>query len=168
MSVELLELRQSIVEERYGDALRLVDVLDEMSRKSIIFNIKSYLVRAFVHLIKMAAEKRLTRSWFCSIRDSLLKIQDLNMMENKRSYYLKPDDWTDYLAESYDDGIYEASLEVAGGIYDPATLAHLVKQSQITAVLAQMIADTYGYSRKELTQQVEQHLDVFLMECGNK
>jgi hypothetical protein len=104
----------------------------------------------------MAAEKRLTKSWLYSIRDSLLKIQDLNVMENKRSHYLKPDDWAEYLEETYDDALYQASLEVAGGQYEPDKLARLVERSMVKTMLAQLLADTYHYNRKELARRVEE------------
>jgi len=159
MSLELLELRQSIMEARYHDALRIIDILDDMSRKSITLNIKSYLIRAFMHLIKMVVEKRLTKSWLYSIRDSLLKIQDLNVMENKKSYYLKPDDWAEYLEETYDDALYEASLEVAGGQYEAEELARLVDKEMVTAMLAQLLADTYHYNRKELARRVGEQVN---------
>jgi hypothetical protein len=52
MTQELVDLRQCILEERYNDALALVDELEEMSKQSILRNIDSFLVRLIVHLIK--------------------------------------------------------------------------------------------------------------------
>lgn len=45
MTQELIDLRASIIEGRYEDALTIVDELDWMSKKATLRNIKSYLVR---------------------------------------------------------------------------------------------------------------------------
>ncbi|MEP0771948.1 DUF29 family protein, partial [Trichocoleus sp. ST-U1] len=83
MTQELTDLKASILEGRYEDALSLVDDLEGMSKKAILQNIESFLSRMLVHLIKNKIEQRLTNSWAVSIRDSLLKIQALNIKENK-------------------------------------------------------------------------------------
>lgn len=52
MTQELTDLRHSILEGRYQDALALVDELEGMSRQAILRNIKYFLVRLMVDLIK--------------------------------------------------------------------------------------------------------------------
>jgi hypothetical protein len=79
MTQKLVDLRASILERRYEDALAIVDELEGMSKKAILRAIKSFVVRMLIHLIKNQIEQRLTNSWAASIRDSLLEIQDLNL-----------------------------------------------------------------------------------------
>ncbi|MBC7826086.1 MAG: DUF29 family protein, partial [Candidatus Parcubacteria bacterium] len=89
MTQELIDLRSSILEGRYDDALLLVDELEGMSKQAILRNIESFLVRMLVHLIKNQLEERLTNSWVASIADSILQIKKLNLKDNKTSHYLK-------------------------------------------------------------------------------
>ena len=122
MIQELIDLRQSIIEGRTDDALAIVDELNEMGKKSILRNIKSYLVRMLIHLIKNEVEQQLTNSGAASIGYSVVEIQDLNLMENKTSYYLKIDEWDSYLENSWKTAILKASEEVMGGNYQPRQL----------------------------------------------
>jgi len=69
MTQELIDLRTSILSGRYEDALAIVDEMEEMSKKSILRNIKKYLIRMLIYLIKNKIEQRLTNSWAVSIRD---------------------------------------------------------------------------------------------------
>ena len=62
MTQELLDLRNSILEGRYADALAIVDELEGLSRQAILRNIESFLVRLLIHLIKNQVEQRLTNS----------------------------------------------------------------------------------------------------------
>ncbi|MGF1517800.1 MAG: hypothetical protein ACFCVB_08360 [Nodosilinea sp.] len=55
-----MDLRRSLVEGRYRDALVLVDELEGMGRQTILRNIESFLVRLLQHLIKNQVEQRLT------------------------------------------------------------------------------------------------------------
>jgi hypothetical protein len=92
MTQELIDLRTSILEGRYADALAIVDELEGLSKQAILRNIESFLVRMLVHLIKNQIEQRLTNSWVASISESLRQIQKLNLKENKTSYYIKQDE----------------------------------------------------------------------------
>ncbi len=71
MTQELTDLRASILEGRYSDALAIVDELEGMSKKEILRKIKAFLKILIVHLIKNQVEKRLTNSWAASIRNSI-------------------------------------------------------------------------------------------------
>jgi hypothetical protein len=93
MTQELIDLRTSILEGRYAEALAIVDELEGLSKQAILRNIESFLVRVLIHLIKNQIEQRLTNSWVASISDSLRQIQKLNLKENKTSYYIKQDEW---------------------------------------------------------------------------
>ncbi|MHC5720456.1 MAG: DUF29 family protein, partial [Nostoc sp.] len=74
MTQELWDLRKSILDGRYDDALMIVDELESMSRKSYIRNIRSFLIRLIIHLVKNQVEQRLTNSWAASIKGSILEI----------------------------------------------------------------------------------------------
>ena len=63
MTQELIDLRTSILEGRYAEALAIVDELEGMSKQAILRNIESFLVRMLVHLIKNQIEQRLSNSW---------------------------------------------------------------------------------------------------------
>ena len=95
MTQELIDLRNSILEQRYSDALAIVDELEGMSKKAIIQQIKSFLKILLIHLIKNQIEQRLTNSWAASIRNAVVGIQDINLKENKKSYYINVDEWED-------------------------------------------------------------------------
>jgi Domain of unknown function DUF29 len=86
MTQELINLRNSILQGRYEDALAIVDELEGMSRQAILRNIQSYLKILLIHLIKNQIEQRLTNSWAASIRNSVREIQKLNIKENKTSW----------------------------------------------------------------------------------
>ncbi|MDB9315928.1 DUF29 family protein [Spirulina sp. CS-785/01] len=158
MVQELIDLRQNIIEGRYEEALELVDELEWMSKKAVIRTIQSFLVRLLIHLIKNQVEQRLTNSWASSIRDSVLQIQDLNLKDNKKSYYIKPEDWDEYLENALDSALFKASEEVLQGQYSPFQLekeidpVNLIKKTQLYLEM------TYIYSPKELRQEMNQHL----------
>ena len=88
MTQELIDLRNSIMEGRYADALAIVDELEGMSKQAILRNIQSYLRILLIHLIKNQIEQRLTNYWATSIRNSLIEINKINPKENKKSYYI--------------------------------------------------------------------------------
>ncbi|WP_026102603.1 DUF29 family protein [Pleurocapsa sp. PCC 7319] len=157
MLQELIDLRQSIVEGRYQDALNIVDELEGMGKQAILRNIESFLVRLLIHLIKNQVEKRLTNSWAVSIIDSIRQIKKLNLKDNKRSYYIKQDDWSEYLEEAFEVAILEASIEVIGGTYTPIQLAEVVNKEQVTEIALSLIDMTYQYSAKDLLSTVREY-----------
>ncbi len=71
MTQELIDLRNSILQGRYTDALALVDELEGMSKQAILGNIQSYLKILIIYLIKNQIEQQLTNSWSASIRNSI-------------------------------------------------------------------------------------------------
>jgi len=145
MTQELLDLRVAIQEGRTHDALLLIDELEEMSRQSRILNIESYLERMLVHLIKNQAEQRLPKSWMISIRDSVIDISRLNLQANKRAYYIRLDEWTEYLEFTYPVAITKASDEAFEGRYTPKELAERVDSKEVYATAKLLLALTYNY-----------------------
>lgn len=157
MVQELIDLRQSIVEGRYQDALDIVDELEGMGKQAILRNIESFLVRLLVHLIKNQAEKRLTNSWAASISDSIRQIQKLNLKNNKKSFYLNEDGWSEYLIEAFEAALIEASIEVYGGSYTPLQLEEMLDREQLIDTALSLISLTYKHSAKNLLSIVIKH-----------
>lgn len=158
MTQELIELRSSILEGRYTDALVLIDELEGMSKKAILRSIKAFLIRMLIHLIKNQVEQRLTNSWAASIRDSVLEIQDLNLKENQTSYYLKPEEWRSLLDAAIEAAIRTASVEVLNGVYSPFQLLELVDQPQVLARAMKLLELTYTQSAKTLPAVIDESL----------
>ncbi|MFM6782921.1 MAG: DUF29 family protein, partial [Dolichospermum sp.] len=123
MTQELIDLRNSILEQRYSDALAIVDELEGMSKQAILRNIQAFLRILLIHLIKNQIEQRLTNSWVASIRNSLVEIKKINLKENKKSYYINQNEWDSWLEDEIELAIADASLEVFGGMYNEFQLA---------------------------------------------
>ena len=150
MTQELTDLRRSLQEGRYTDALALVDELEDMGKQAILRNIESFLVRLLVHLIKNQVEQRLTHSWLVSISDSLLQISKLNLKDNQTSHYIKADSWDPYLDEALEAAILPASLETLEGKLKPRQLASRIDRPALLAIAHRLLALTYTNPRREL------------------
>ncbi|MDB9315870.1 DUF29 family protein [Spirulina sp. CS-785/01] len=158
MIQELTALKKSILEQRYEDALALIDDLEGMSKQAIIRNIESYLDRLFIHLIKNQIEQRLTNSWAASIADSLRQIQKLNLKANKQSYYLPQNEWQDFLEEALEAAITPASVEVLAGTLTPWQISEQINRPQLLETAQTFINLTYLHSKKELPREINQQL----------
>ena len=158
MTQELINLRKSIVEGRYSDALAIVDELEGMSRQAILRNIQSYLKILLIHLIKNQIKQRLTKSWANSIRNSVREIKKLNLQDNKTSYYVKIDEWESMLDDEFEEAISLASEEVRDGLYSPYELGDLVDKEQVMNTAKSLLSLTYDYSVKELFSVVNDYL----------
>ena len=158
MTQELIDLRNSILEQRYTDALAIVDELEGMSKKAILRQIKSFLKVLLIHLIKNQIEKRLTNSWVASIRNSLIEIQDINLKENQKSYYINQDEWDSWLEDEIELAIADASLEVLGGIYNEFQLAEMVNRAEVISIAKKFLELIYVYSVKDLPKAIAELL----------
>ncbi len=158
MTQELIDLRNSILEGRYEDAFIIIDELEDMSKKSILRNIMSFLIILMIHLIKNQIEKRLTNSWIASISNSVIEIQSLNLKDNLRSYYIKQDEWNDYLEEAIERAIRPASVEVMDGKLKAAAISAQISRKYIIQISHQLLSLTYQYSAKELPLAIDRVL----------
>ena len=158
MTQELIDLRNSILEQRYTDALAIVDELEGMSKKAILRQIKSFLKVLLIHLIKNQIEKRLTNSWVASIRNSLIEIQDINLKENQKSYYINQDEWDSWLEDEIELAIADASLDVFGGMYNEFQLAEMVNRAEVISIAKKFLELTYVYSVKDLPKAIAELL----------
>jgi hypothetical protein len=159
MTQELTDLRNSILQGRYADALAIVDELEGMSKQAVLRNIQSYVNILLIHLIKNQVEQRLTNSWMASIRNSIREIQKLNTKENKTSYYVNQDEWEILIVEEViEDAISDASVEVMNGKYTRSQLSAIVDKTQVITTAIQFLALTYSYSAKELPTIMDNYL----------
>lgn len=159
MTQELRELRNSILEKRYSDALAIVDELEGMSKKAIIRQIKSFLNILLIHLIKNTVEQRLTNSWVASMRNAVIEIQDINLKENKKTYYINIDEWEDLILEEViEKAIADASEEVCNGAYNQLQLEKMIDKKQLIAQSCQFLTLTYEHSAKTLPKAIAEVL----------
>ncbi|GCL37520.1 MAG: DUF29 family protein [Sphaerospermopsis kisseleviana] len=159
MTQELIDLRNSILQGRYADALAIVDELEGMSKQAILGNIQSYVRILLIHLIKNQIEQRLTNSWSASIRNAIREIKKINIKDNKKSYYINQDEWESFMEEEViEDAIADASLEVMNGIYNQFQLGEIIDRKQLIATALQFLNLTYSYSPKELPAMVAETL----------
>lgn len=128
---ELLELKTLLLKGDVKGSLAIVEELQEMSKKDIINNIRSFAVIILLHLIKQQVENRTTRSWDVSIRNSVLEIQGLNRRPKSKGFYLEAEDLRVAVEEGYPQAINKASLEVEEGRYEARELELLVNRDEI-------------------------------------
>ncbi|MTJ12118.1 DUF29 domain-containing protein [Anabaena sp. UHCC 0187] len=160
MTQELIDLRNSILQGNYADALAIVDELEGMSKQAILRNIESYLKILLIHLIKNQIEQRLTNSWIASIRNSIREIKKINLKENKKSYYVNQDEWENLIEEeAIEDAIADASLEIMNGKYTRSQLSEILDRNQIITTVITFLSLTYTYSPKELPAIMDDYLN---------
>ena len=149
---ELAQLRQLLVAGNPKKAIALIDELSEMSKKAIIRNIESYLVLLLAHLIKYQAEQRITNFWLASIVNAVVGIKKLNQRE-QNSYYIKENDWSDYLEEAIELANFEAAQEAFGGIYSIEQLTSN-NRDRVLQICFQLLQLTYREESKQLPQTI--------------
>ncbi|MBG1266633.1 DUF29 family protein [Nostoc sp. WHI] len=159
MTQELIDLKKSILDGRYADALAIVDELEGMSKKAILRQIKSFLRILLIHLIKNQVEQRLTNSWIASIRNAIREIKEVNIKDNKTSYYIDLDEWENLIEEEViEDAIADASNEVMNGKFTRSQLSTMLNKNQISTTAISFLALTYTYSAKELPAIMDDYL----------
>lgn len=158
MIQELEDLKTSILEGRYQDALTLVEQLDGMSRQAKIDAIESQLVRLLIHLVKNQLEQRLTNSWAASIRGALVEIKKLNLQDNRTSTYIHQQEWQSLIEDALESAISDASVEVLNGDYTPFQISEMVNREAVILVAHRLIDLTYRFSKKELPNRINQAL----------
>jgi len=158
MIQELVDLKKSILNGRYEEALAIVDELEGMSKQAIIRNIETFLVRLLIHLIKNQVEQRLINSWVASIVDSIRQIKKLNLKDNKTSYYIKQDEWIEFLQDAFEGAIAPASTEIEQGKYNPIKLKQLINKDEVIQAAQSFLDLTYLYSSEELPDIIYQKL----------
>ncbi len=128
---ELFELKNHIEQGRYDDALALIGEMEEMSRDDKINKIESYMEILLIHLIKQHAERRSTRSWEKSIRNSLEAIKRTNKRRKAGGYYLDAGELRSALDEVFQNALYNASFEAFEGVLTESELSGKVDEDEI-------------------------------------
>lgn len=128
---ELLELRRCIEEQNYDKALEIVGELEEMSKEDKLNKIYSYAVVLLIHLIKQEVEKRTTRSWDVSIRNSVREINRVNKRRKSGGYYANDAELIEIINEAMPAAIDRASLEVREGLYEVKDLMYMFDNNKI-------------------------------------
>ncbi|MEA5618948.1 DUF29 family protein [Cronbergia sp. UHCC 0137] len=168
MTQELIDLRNSILQGKYTEALVIVDELEGMNKQAILRNIESHLKILLIHLIKNKIEQRLTNSWMASIRNSIREIQKINLKENKKSYYVNEGEWENLIEEEViEDAIADASLEIMNGKYTRSQLSKILDRKEIITKAITFLSLTFTYSAKELPAIMDDYLSQ-LPNDGNR
>ncbi|MGA8894293.1 MAG: DUF29 family protein [Planktothrix agardhii] len=136
---EILTLKELLLKGDIPGSLAIVEELEEMGRKDIVKTIRSYSIVLLIHLIKRQVEKRTTRSWDVSIRNSIREIQRENKRRKAGGYYLNYEELIETLEDAYLNAIDQASLEVSEGIYEPQELEKLVNREELLNQSFQLI-----------------------------
>jgi len=128
---ELLELKALLLKGDIKGSLAIVEELEDMSKNGIISTIRSYAVILLLHLIKQQAEKRTTRSWDVSIRNSVREIQRQNKRRKAAGYYLSDEELTETLNDAYLNALDAASLEVEAGRYQSEQIEAIIDKNKL-------------------------------------
>ena len=128
---ELLELKALLLKGDIKGSLAIVEDLEDMSKNGIISTIRSYAVILLLHLIKQQAEKRTTRSWDVSIRNSVREIQRQNKRRKAAGYYLSDEELTETLNDAYLNALDAASLEVELGRYQSEEIEAIIDKNKL-------------------------------------
>ncbi len=128
---ELFELREHIEQGNYAQALFLVEEMEEMSKDDKINKIGSFIEIFLLHLIKKHAEKRITRSWEVSMRNSLDNIEDVNKRRKAGGYYVNHEEMKAIIDRRYQRALRRASLEAFEGQFDESELGNKVDEDQV-------------------------------------
>jgi len=137
---ELVELRRYIEQQRYAEALDLIAEMEEMSREDKINKIYSFAEILLLHLIKQEAEKRTTRSWDLTIRNTVRQITRVNKRRISGGTYVEEAELREIIADVYQPALERASLETFEGRYDDQELSQRVGRGAIEQKALTMIA----------------------------
>ncbi|MBD1213471.1 MAG: DUF29 family protein [Dolichospermum circinale Clear-D4] len=128
---ELLELKNLLISGNIADALLLVEEMTEMSKDDKLNKIISFGIILLLHLIKQQAEKRTTRSWEISIRNSVRQIQRTNKRRKANGNYLTETELQEALKDAYQSALDQASLEAFEGRYEADEIATMIDRNTI-------------------------------------
>ena len=136
---ELLELKSLLIGGNISDALLLVEEMTEMSKDDKLNRIFSFSIILLLHLIKQQAEKRTTRSWEVSIRNSVRQIQRSNKRRKAKGNYLTSEEVQETLIDAYQSALDGAALEAFEGRYEAEELDRMVTKNTIIDQAMQLI-----------------------------
>ena len=128
---ELQELRSHIEHGKYHEAMILIGEMEEMSRDDKIYKIRSFAKILLLHIIKQEAEKRTTRSWEISVRNSAREISYINKRRKSGGLYVTDSELKEILSDAYPSALEYASMEAFEGACDEKELGKMVSPEEI-------------------------------------
>jgi hypothetical protein len=128
---ELLELRQSIEEGRYNDALWIVDELTEMAKRDKINRITTFMTLLMMHIMKQYAEQRSTPSWERTIRNATLEIRKTNKRDDAGGFYMDEQQLRAALDEYYRYALMDAASESFNGRFNHKDFATMIDADSV-------------------------------------
>ena len=137
---ELLELRKSIKSGNYTKALEIVDELEAMSKEDKLEKIYSYTIILLLHLIKQEAEKRTTKSWEVSIKNSIERINRINKRRKSGGYYAQREDLQEIIDAAALPALRNASLEAFEGECSEQEILEMIDLDLIKNKALEMLA----------------------------
>ena len=134
---ELIDLRSNIEAGNYTRALEIVDELEAMSKEDKLEKIYSYAIILLLHLIKQSAEKRTTKSWDVSIKNSVERINRINKRRKSGGYYANKESLAEIIDDAIIPALRNASLEAFEGSKNESEIlklidAELIKKTALT------------------------------------
>ena len=136
---ELMTLKELLYDGKIPEALELIEELEEMSKSDKLNKLFSYGIILLLHLIKKAAEKRTTKSWEVSIRNSVKQIQRTNKRHKAKGTYLTEAELLETLEDAYESALDRASLEAFEGTYEAEEIAKMVEREEIIKTAMDLI-----------------------------
>ena len=138
---ELFELKSFVEDGKYAEALTLIGEMEEMSRDDKINKIESFFEMLLLHLIKINAENRTTRSWEVSVRNAVRAILRSNKRRKSGGYYLSKPELIDMINDSYEAALDRASLEAFEGMFDTVEIARKVSEKDLKKKALEMVLE---------------------------
>jgi len=138
---ELLELKTLLLGGNISEALLLVEEMTEMSKDDKLNKIFSFGIILLIYLIKQQVEKRTTRSWDVSIRNSVLQIQRSNKRRKTNGNYLTHEELQETLLDAYKSALDKAALEAFEGRYEAEAIAAMVDRNLILNEAMRLITE---------------------------
>lgn len=136
---ELLELKELLLHGEVESALTLVENLEEMGKKGVARNIRSYAKVLLLHLIKQQVENRTTKSWDTSIRHAIREIKDINARPKGKGHYLNDEELREVVSSAIDSAIDEAAIQCCEGIYEVQQIEQMINQAKLIEQAYQLI-----------------------------
>ena len=136
---ELLELRKSINSGNYKKALEIVDELEAMSKEDKLEKIYNYAIILLLHLIKQEAEKRTTKSWDVSIKNSVERINRINKRRKTGGYYAQKQELQEIINDAATSALRNASLEAFEGSHSEQELLEIIDLDSIKTQALEML-----------------------------
>jgi hypothetical protein len=158
MTQQLMDLRNSLLDGRYEDAITLLNTLEASNRRTMLHQIEHNLVRFVLPLIQSQIEQQITNRLVAELWQAIRNIQKLNRCDSQPAYYINEDEWAPYIEEAIEDAIRPAAALVCGGIYSSRTLSEQLDRTLVTLMAQDFLRLTYTNSTKKLSELVDKRI----------